>query len=163
MSKAIEIQSPNLLRLKNKYTTIFLAGSIEMGTAVEWQKRFMADLSDKPYIFFNPRRTDWESSWEQKITHPQFKEQVEWELEALELADVVVMYFDPNTKSPVSLLELGLHAKERKLIVYCPEPFWRKGNVDIVCEMYGVKQVNTFEELLDVFKNGNPKEFVRNK
>jgi hypothetical protein len=71
--------------------------------------------------------------------------------------------FDPNTKSPVSLLELGLHAKERKLIVYCPEGFWRKGNVDIVCEAYKVKQVKTFEELLDIFTQPNLKERIRSK
>jgi hypothetical protein len=58
------------------------------------------------------------------------------------------MYFDPNTQSPISLLELGLHARDGKLIVLCPEGFWRKGNVDIVCEKYGVKQVESFEELI---------------
>jgi hypothetical protein len=45
-------------------------------------------------------------------------------------------------------LELGLHARDGKLIVLCPEGFWRKGNVDIVCEKYGVKQVESFEELI---------------
>lgn len=58
------------------------------------------------------------------------------------------MYFDPNTQSPISLLELGLHARGGKLIVLCPEGFWRKGNVDIVCEKYNVKQVASFEELI---------------
>ncbi len=56
------------------------------------------------------------------------------------------MYFDPNTKSPISLLELGLYAASDKLTVCCPEGFWRKGNVDIVCERYGVEQVDTIEE-----------------
>jgi hypothetical protein len=48
------------------------------------------------------------------------------------------MYFDPNTLSPISLLELGLHAKSGKLIVCCPEGFYRKGNVDIVCQNFGI-------------------------
>ena len=163
MQKAIEIQAPNHLKLKHGYVTIFLGGSIEMGVADKWQQRLVETLSDKDYIFFNPRRNDWNSEWKQEITHPEFKEQVEWELEALEIADIIIMYFDPNTKSPVSLLELGLHAKERKLIVYCPEGFWRKGNVDIVCEAYKVKQVKTFEELLDIFTQPNLKERIRSK
>ena len=163
MQKAIEIQAPNHLKLKHGYVTIFLGGSIEMGVADNWQHRLVETLSDKDYIFFNPRRNDWNSEWKQEITHPEFKEQVEWELEALEIADIIIMYFDPNTKSPVSLLELGLHAKERKLIVYCPEGFWRKGNVDIVCEAYKVKQVKTFEELLDIFTQPNLKERIRSK
>ena len=55
--------------------------------------------------------------------------------------------------SPITLLELGIHAKSRKLIVYCPEGFWRKGNVDIVCEKYNIKQVDSFEELKKAIKN----------
>jgi hypothetical protein len=157
MSKSIEIQSPNTLKLKPGFTTVFLGGSIEMGVAEEWQQRLVKELGDENYIFFNPRRTDWDSTWEQEITNPQFKEQVQWELEALEIADVIIMYFDPNTKSPISLLELGLHAKERKLVVLCPEGFWRKGNVDIVCEMYSIKQVASFDELIELFKTENIK------
>lgn len=161
MYKTIEIQSPNHLKLRHGYTTIFLAGSIEMGKAENWQKRVVDTLTDKPYIFFNPRRNDWDSTWEQKITNSQFKEQVQWELEALEVADVVIMYFDPNTMSPVSLLELGLHAKEKKLIVYCPEGFWRKGNVDVVCETYKIKQVNSFEKLIEIFKIQDVKTWIK--
>ena len=107
--------------------------------AEEWQRKLINDLQDENYIFLNPRRNDWDSTWEQKITNPNFYEQVNWELNALECSDVIVMYFDPNTMSPITLLELGIHAKSRKLIVYCPEGFWRKGNVDIVCEKYNIK------------------------
>ncbi len=126
---------------------VFLAGSIEMGKAVDWQTKMTNDLSDMHITILNPRRDDWDSSWEQKIENKQFREQVEWELAALQMAQVIVMYFDPNTMSPISLLELGLHASSGKLIVYCPEGFWRKGNVDIVCKKYKIKQVNSVEDL----------------
>jgi hypothetical protein len=43
------------------------------------------------------------------------------ELSAMEMAHIIIMYFDPNTKSPISLLELGLNAREQKLVVLCPE------------------------------------------
>ena len=71
----------------------------------------------------------------------------------MESSDVIVIYFDPKTKSPISLLELGLHAKSEKLIVLCPDEFYRKGNVDIVCERYGIKQVETFEDLVSEIKS----------
>ena len=58
------------------------------------------------------------------------------------------MYFDPNTTSPISLLELGLHAKSKKMIVCCPEGFWRKGNVDIVCENFYIPTFNSLDELI---------------
>lgn len=148
MNKSIEIQAPNELITKNGYISVFLGGSIEMGKAEDWQKVLIKALSDKQIIFLNPRRNDWDSTWEQKITNPEFKLQVTWELTALEFSDIIVMYFDPNTKSPISLLELGLHAKSKKLIVFCPEGFWRKGNVDIVCERYGITQVDSVDELI---------------
>jgi len=147
--KAIEIQAPNEIINKPYFKKVFLAGSIEMGKAEEWQKRIIKDLSNSTIIFLNPRRKDWDSSWEQDISDPQFKEQVEWELDGLEKADIIVLYFDPQTKSPISLLELGLHAREKKMIVLCPKGFWKKGNVDITCEKYGVKQVESFDELTE--------------
>ena len=63
------------------------------------------------------------------------------------------MYFDPNTKSPISLLELGLFAHSKKLIVCCPEGFWRKGNVDIVCDKYGIPNYDSLEKLLNYLTN----------
>ena len=114
--------------------TVFLAGSIEMGAAEDWQEvvpKHFEDIQD--LMFFNPRRDDWDSSWEQKQSNPQFNYQVNWEMDKLEDSDIIFMYFSPETKSPISLLELGLHANDRKLIVCCPDRFWRKGNVDIVC------------------------------
>ena len=127
----------------NDNWSIFLAGSIEMGKAEDWQTRITNTLKeivpDKlDVVIFNPRRDDWDSSWEQNIDNPQFYEQVTWELTALEKADVIIMYFAPGTKSPISLLELGLHAYSKKILVCCPKGFWRKGNVDIVCEQYGI-------------------------
>jgi hypothetical protein len=128
--------------------SIFLAGSIEMGVAEDWQSKIEEELKDYNITIYNPRRDSWDSSWEQSIHNPQFREQVEWELDHLDKADIIVMYFDENTKSPISLLELGLYASSGKMILYCPEGFWRKGNVDIVANRYDVKQVSSFNELL---------------
>ena len=153
MSKAIEVQAPNEVILDTEYVNIFLAGSIEMGVAEKWQEKVIAALSDKPIRFLNPRREDWDSSWKQDIDNDNFVEQVIWELTCLEMAQIVIMYFDPNTKSPISLLELGLHAKEQKLVVLCPEGFWRKGNVDVVCEYYSINQVDTFDELIEFIRS----------
>lgn len=124
---------------------VFLAGSIEMGAAVDWQAEAGRVLSEVGWTVLNPRRDDWDSSWEQSITNPQFREQVEWELAALDAAEKILLYFAPGTKSPISLLELGLHAASGKLVVVCPEGFWRKGNVDIVCRRYGVDVHSSIE------------------
>lgn len=128
---------------------VFLAGSIEMGTAPPWQDEVVTALGDLPaLVVLNPRRADWDASWEQSIDAPQFREQVAWELDAMDRADVIAMYFAPETKAPITLLELGLHASSGKLIVCCPDGFWRKGNVDVVCRRYGVHQVHDLPALV---------------
>ena len=106
-------------------------------------------LKDLDIVVLNPRRDDWDSSWKQNIDDPQFNEQVTWELSMIEQADVVALYLDPGTKSPISLLELGLAAFSGKLIVCCPEGFYRKGNVDIVCERYCVETASSLEDLIE--------------
>lgn len=151
--KAQEIQSPNKVEVPEGYISVFLAGSIEMGKAENWQERIVRELSDKPITFLNPRRDDWDSSWKQTIEDDQFRTQVEWELSSLESADAIIMYFDKETQSPISLLELGLFARSKKMFVCCPEGFWRKGNVDIVCKKYGVAQVDSIEGLIKKFKH----------
>ena len=55
------------------------------------------------------------------------------------------MYLAPETKSPISLLELGLHAAGGKMIVVCPEGFWRKGNVEIVCSRHNIPMYEDIE------------------
>lgn len=131
--------------------SIFLAGSIEMGKAVNWQERVITELSRFSQVdILNPRRPDWDSSWEQKITNPQFNEQVTWELDNLEAADFIFMYLQPETLSPISLLELGMFAEEAsKLIVCCPDGFWRKGNVDIVCNRFDIDLFDNLTEAID--------------
>ncbi len=123
--------------------SVFLAGSIEMGVATDWQKTISEStqdygLGDLPITIYNPRRPDWDSTWTQDLTCAPFVEQVNWELTHLAWADLIALYLDPSTKSPISLMELGLHAHTGKVIVCCPKGFWRKGNVDIACRRWGV-------------------------
>lgn len=61
---------------------------IEMGVAQNWQSIVEMILTDIDVAVFNPRRDNWDSSWEQKITNPHFREQVEWELTSLHCADI---------------------------------------------------------------------------
>ena len=144
-----EIKPPEKIERIGDQIAIFLAGSIEMGKAEDWQNRIVREFEDKKnVIFFNPRRDDWDSSWEQKESNPQFNEQVNWELEYLTRADIIFMYFSPETKSPISLLELGLYAESGKMIVCCPDEFWRKGNVDIVCSQYDIPLYETLDKAI---------------
>lgn len=146
----MEIMAPEPLIKSYDGTSIFLSGSIEMGDAPNWQETLAKRLDD--FIILNPRRDDWDSSWVQSIDNDQFREQVEWEIKAMEAADIIVVNFCAGYKAPITLLEFGLFAsrgKENRMVVHCPDGFWRKGNVDIVCSWYGIQQVNTMDELVN--------------
>ena len=146
------LKPPTPLSLDETTPSIFLAGSIEMGAAEDWQTHVAQFFTGLDIIVLNPRRDEWDASWLQSISNSKFREQVEWELEGLERASVVAMYFAPNTKAPVTLLELGLLAKSGKLLVCCPEGFWRKGNVEVVCARYGVPCVNELATLVSLLR-----------
>jgi hypothetical protein len=135
--------------------SVFLAGSIEMGRAALWQDEVAAALRDEPLTILNPRRDDWDASWEQSSANPQFVAQVTWELDAQERAGLlaqlarsaIAMYFAPETYAPITLLELGLFAASGRLLVCCPPGYWRKGNIDVVCARYGIPRLPTLAEL----------------
>jgi hypothetical protein len=128
--------------------TMFLGGSIEMGVAEDWQTKITEQLAIYENVtVLNPRRDAWDSSWEQRMSNPQFAEQVVWELDSLDKADIIIMYFSPDTKSPISLLELGLF-KDHRIYVCCPDGFWRKGNVEIVCDRYNIPLYDDLDSML---------------
>jgi hypothetical protein len=133
--------------------TVFLAGSIEMGNCANWQNAVIDAFRFKKVTFYNPRRADWDSSWEQSLNSPNFYEQVSWELDMLIASDFIYMYFDPSTQSPISLLELGMFASSGKMIVCCPNGFHRKGNVDVVCQKFNVPLFTDFETSLVSLRN----------
>jgi hypothetical protein len=142
------IKPPTPLPAALEQRVLFLAGSIDLGAAPDWQRALASSLLDIPsLVILDPRRDAWDSSWAQSKDDLNLRGQVEWELDGLERANVIAYYFAPGSKAPVTMIELGLHARSGKAVVCCPEGFWRKGNVDIVCERYGVEQVASLDAL----------------
>lgn len=129
--------------------SVFLAGSIEMGKSIDWQSNLSEFFVTEGYNVFNPRRDDWDNTWIQSYSNPNFYQQVNWELNALDVADMIIMNFIPDTISPISLLELGLYASSKKMIIICPEGYFRKGNVEVVCDRFKIPLFDSIEE----FKN----------
>jgi len=131
--------------------SVFLAGSIEMGVAPNWQQDIINSLSDLPddLVLMNPRRKDWDSTWEQSIEDVNFHEQVKWELSHLESANLAAFYFDPETKAPITLMELGLTVgrDEVPAVVCCPKGYWRRGNIEVVCDRHDIPLVDNLQAL----------------
>ena len=128
---------------KNCPVKVFLAGTIDNGSSDDWQKELITSMSNislsRPIKIYNPRRSEWPSSDD----HREINRQIEWELYHLEKSDLIVMNILADSKSPISLMELGLFAKEGKLMVFCPKSFYRYDNVMMVCKRYDIPLFTT--------------------
>lgn len=144
----IEYKAPQDYKHSSENVYVFLGGSIEMGAAELWQDMVVEAFKDVPnVVFLNPRRDDWDSSWVQDPTPgTQFREQVDWEMEAQEVADIRLYYFADGTMSPITLLELGAYCNDA--IVRCTPNFWRHGNVAAFCDRYEITLVEHLESML---------------
>lgn len=49
----------------------------------------------------------------------------------------------PESKSPISLMEIGMYCQSNKLLVFCTDKFYRFENVKCVCEKYKIKLIET--------------------
>ncbi len=141
---------PTLIPIDRYKLTIFLGGTIDMGISVNWQDHFISKYDRTPFVVYNPRRSNWDANWKQHYENPQFFQQVSWELDAMEKAKVIIINFLPTSKSPISLLELGLFAKSGKVYVCCPDEYYRSGNINIVCSRFGIPLFKDMDELMQV-------------
>lgn len=137
--------------------SIFLAGTTNKVEVSDWREILSTSLSDVPVTMYNPYRADWDCSWREDIDFTPYREQVEWELDKQEKADIVVFYFHPATQAPISLLEFGICARiPGKAIVICPKSFWKRGNVQIVCKKFGIEMVDNIDRLREAIMKRLP-------
>lgn len=130
--------------MQGHYETIFLAGTIDMGNSVDWQGRLVEIFSSNEgrYILYNPRRDSFTATLE------EMEYQVNWELEHLEKSQIIVMNILGSSKSPVTLLEMGLFMKSGKLLVACEPEYYRHDNVRITCAKYNVPLYDSLSTLM---------------
>lgn len=137
--------------------SVFLAGTTTTVDGHNWREVVTTALFEVPITIYDPCRKDWDSSWREDIDFAPYREQVEWELDKQEKADIVVLYFHPATEAPISLLELGLCARvPGKGIVLCHEGYTKRGNVQIVCRRYGVELVDDVDDLKEAIMKRLP-------
>ncbi|ORY61548.1 uncharacterized protein BCR38DRAFT_440519 [Pseudomassariella vexata] len=124
--------------------SVFLAGSTAKTDTADWRIAVSDSLADLPLTVFNPFRADWGRDWTDLACRP-YREQIEWELDMQERADVVLVYLHPVTDAPVSMLELGLCVRSGKAVVCVPEGFRSRANVLLVCAKFEVEVVEGIE------------------
>jgi rhodanese-related sulfurtransferase len=143
----IKVTAPNERFKREENIFIFLAGSIDNGEADNWQDNIIEELfnwsnikDDDNIVILNPRREDWNKDIDPTQRSPYLISQINWELRGMEASDIILFYFTKDSKAPISLLELGLNInkKNKKIIVYCEEGFYRQINIEETCKRYNV-------------------------
>jgi hypothetical protein len=147
-SESKVVLAPNPYTKDPSRKAVFLSGSIESVTP-NWQTRVTTALSHLPITILNPLRTDWDSTWREDISDERFHKQVLWELEMMEAADILAIYFAPDTQAAITLLELGLSAKSGRVLIACPRGYWKRGNIQVVCERYKIELLDSVDELIE--------------
>jgi len=150
------VHAPDKDAFPRKLPRLFLGGTIDMGKSPDWQAKLERTLKDKRGVILNPRRPQWDDSWKNdgRKIHRQLRQQINWELGQMERADKIAVWFAPKSKSPITLLEIGLHMRNGKLLIGCPPEYSRAANVYVTAQKYGVKVFinwNTFADKLASF------------
>lgn len=139
--------------LPHNAMTVFLAGTIDNGAVEPWAHIVAEAFEGRNIVFYDPRRENWLPDIEKRARNPVFREQVEWELSNISTANIVFFNFVADSLSPITLQELGyVVAKDSRVIVVCPDGFWRKGNVEIMCGLHAIPVYSSIEDGIEALK-----------
>ena len=133
------IIAPSEIKVNKYKTKVFLGGTIDSGNSEDWQKVICKEfINNNEYIILNPRRDNWPDDGSEEVIR-----QIKWEHKRMDEADIIVMNLLPDSKSPISLMEIGMYNESGKLLVFCTDKFYRFDNVKIVCEKYKIELFET--------------------
>jgi hypothetical protein len=140
MTTATVITAIEELKLGNGLS-VFLAGAIDMGSAVDWQSYVIDKLSEYDNLtIVNPRRPN--------FTPDTLDEQIHWELKALEEVDIILMWFPKDAKAPISFFEAGLYLRSGKIVIGAEDGFYRRRNLEITSKRYGEPLLDALDTMI---------------
>jgi len=125
---------------KGERIFIFLAGSIDYSIN-NWRNQLSEKFSDQ-YHFLDPTHHNLSC-----LSNEELKKHIQWELDGLSIADLIILNLLPNSQSPISLVEMGLYVKSGKLIVICPKEFYKSRYVYTLCEKYNAPVFNEIKQV----------------
>ena len=140
------IITPETENQESKNKSVFLAGTIDNGNSLNWQDKTIIELINLGFDcdIYNPRREHWNPNY----SIDDLVNQIKWEQYHLDKADIIIMVLQDDSKSPISLLELGLYAKSKKIIVFCTPNFYRWHNVKLTCDKYKIELIQDLNPLI---------------
>ncbi|KAF7546920.1 hypothetical protein G7Z17_g8099 [Cylindrodendrum hubeiense] len=127
--------------------SVFLAGTTSATGERDWRDALSNSLADQPVTLFNPKRTDWDSTWREDSSDKRWADQIQWELDMQDVADVIVVLFHGVTPAPISLAEMGMASRTGKLIACALDGYSKQGYVEAVCRKYKAPFVRNEDDL----------------
>lgn len=121
--------------------SVFLAGAIDMGSAVDWQADVITAVEPYKITVVNPRRA--------KFDETTLDEQILWELQALEEVNRIFMWFPKDSKAPISFFEAGLYMRSHKMIIGAEVGFYRRRNLELTTRRYGIELHESIPTMLN--------------
>lgn len=115
---------------------VFLAGTSEHFGESGWREGVVESLEKVGAVIVSPRPAggcDYGAETELELENRK-----DWERQAMDSADYILFNFVPGRESSVSLMELGLYASTRKLVVSCPQGYSRLSSVRHTCRVSSV-------------------------
>lgn len=151
---------------------IYLSGTIDLGTPVGWQEKFINGLTkmtdpvsgdprfkDKSWVVMNPKVAI--GNPEPTLDNQEFCSKFRWELQFMGLADVVFCNFLKKSKSPSAMTGLLMNAGvPGKTIVRCPLEYVSYPVVKLICEHSGIPvlgDMSTVKDVLEYIAENTPK------
>lgn len=152
VNSTFSLVTPPSLFFPTSGPKIFLAGSINMGDAPDWQANVIKYIKEiwtnVDVTIYNPRRTE-------AFTPKMEEEQVAWEACMLQNADFILMHLVAGGGlSPISLLELGLYMRDEKLYLSIEDDYPRKYVTSIHYALSGANTISSSpNESIDRMRN----------
>ncbi len=137
-----------LSTIKLEKPSIFLAGSMAIGDRMNWRTRAI-NTFEKRYHLFDPTNVH-----HADLNDSEMSKHIKWEWEALKHSDAILFNFNAESKSPISLLELGMYIRSEKIVVVCPKEFYQSHYIETLCSEEQVPLFQSIEEVLnrDIFQ-----------
>lgn len=154
-------QNHREIKFLDNNKTIFLGGTIDNGISANWQSHIVSALSDCDVDIYNPRNKKWDITHNPSdLRNSVLISQIEWELFYLQEVKINLFWFEPNSKSPITLMELGLilglsraERPNKHIVIYCPPEFYRFVNVVITAKkIAGITVITDKTKVVDKLK-----------
>lgn len=122
--------------------SIFLAGAIDI---IDWQSWVVNQFVNDDILILNPRRP--------KFTSDTLDERIKWELQALENATTILLWFPKDAKAPISFFEADLFWHFSKLIVGAEFGFYRRRSLELTSGWHNRHLYSELDEMVWYVRN----------